>query len=467
MDTKKCLESKEAYDDYATKREEDIIGHINSKQPVKNEIILKLKTKKKEINESIYFLDNTEGHEYLKELNENNVKIYIDEKEYNYSKYFIPDKKGIYTIRIEFNIQMTNCSYMFYECDNIIEADLSNFDSQNVIDLSFMFTECNKIKSIYLTNFNTKKVTNMASMFKDCSKLKEKDLCHFDMINDVNTDDMFLFCYNLDRIKINKIYSNIFEEIDSKITDKIISVDIEVEKKMDEILSKKAPNSLLDVISDKFSKPVKLIKEEIKMHLNEFELTEVYMKEILKNFSSKTKIIFDLNKDKDSIYFVMSKIYGRSKIGCFISYKYNDKDDDNLICCYLNGKFEILNNVFSFENNDLFTYVATVMDYNCYGFISYKPQNSKFIYKLMNDCVYIILIIHDNMRAMFKIKDNFYKNPIEFLDSHSTFRDKEKFTEKFFEKNMNDIKNIFDENYESSNKKFLNLKELIIYQIED
>ena len=226
----------------------------------------------------------------------------------------------------------------------------------------------------------------------------------------------------------------------------------------------------MDVISDKFSKPIIQIKEEIKIHLNEFELTEVYMKEILKNFSSKTKIIFDLNKDKDSIYFVMSKIYGRSKIGCFISYKYNRSEtehNDNLICCYLNGKFEFLNNVFSFENNDLFTYVATVMDYNCYGFISYKPQNSKFLYKLMNDCVYIILIIHDNIRAMFKIKDNFIKNPIEFLDSRSTFRDKEKFTEKFFEKNMSDIKNIFDENYESSTKKYLKLKELIIYQIED
>ena len=461
MDTKKCLENKDTYDDHETKRE-------NPKQNAKNEIILKVESRNIDINERIYFLDNTKKHEYLKELNENNVKIYIDEKEYNYLKYFIPTKEGIYTIRIEFNIQMTNCSYMFYECDNIIEADLSNFDSQNVTDLSFMFTECEKIKSIYLTNFNTKKVINMASMFKDCSKLKEIDLCHFDMINDVNTDDMFLFCYNLDRIKINKIYSNIFEEIDSKITDKIISVDIEVENKMDEILSRKSPNSLLDVISDKFTKPVKLIKEEIKMHLNEFELTEVYMKEILKNFSSKTKIIFDLNKDKDSIYFVMSKIYGRSKIGCFISYKYNrSEDNDNLICCYLNGKFEILNNIFSFQNNDLFTYVATVMDNNCYGFISYKPQNSKFIYKLMNDCVYIILIIHDNVIAMFKIKDNFYKNPIEFLDSRSTFRDKEKFTEIFFEKNMSDIKNIFDENYESSTKKYLKLKELIIYQIED
>ena len=31
---------------------------------------------------------------------------------------------------------------------------------------------------------------------------------------------------------------------------------------------------------------------------------------------------------------------------------------------------------------------------------------------------------------------------------------------------MSDIKNIFDENYESSTKKSLKLKELIIYQIE-
>ena len=53
------------------------------------------------------------------------------------------------------------------------------------------------------------------------------------MINDVKADKMFEYCTNLKKIKINKIYYNIFEKIlgDDDKTDIILSVDIEVEKK--------------------------------------------------------------------------------------------------------------------------------------------------------------------------------------------------------------------------------------------
>ena len=311
----------------------------------------------------------------------------------------------------------------------------------------------------------------MISMFENCYELKKLDLCYFDFINGVKTDKMLDHIF-IEKIKINKIYHDLFERIlKSYDIDKILSVDLTLETKLDEILSWKAPNSLLDVISDKFSKNIKEIKEEIKTHLIEFELTEEYMKEILINFSSKTKIIFDLNKDKDSIKFIMSKIYRKSKIGCFVNFRYLKSSDNGLLCSYLNGKFEFVKNIFSFQNNDLFTYEAALFDKSYYGFISYKPQNSKFIYQLINnDLVYIILIIHDKIRAIFKIKDNFYKNPIEFLDFHSYIPDipgVEDYTPNFFEKNIHNIKKIFEELYKDSNKKYFLLNELIIYQIEN
>ena len=96
---------------------------------------------------------------------------------------------------------------------------------------------------------------------------------------------------------------------------------------MDEILFKKDPNSFLDVISRKTTVPINKIKEEIKMHLIEFELNDEYLKEILQNFSSETKIIFDIKEDNDSIYTCLSKIYGRSKIGCYLRSQAYDNDE--------------------------------------------------------------------------------------------------------------------------------------------
>ena len=64
----------------------------------KNEIYLKIKIHKKEINKKVYYLDNTNYiswhtkkkhfHDYLKELNEQNTKVYINDKEIKYNKYF-------------------------------------------------------------------------------------------------------------------------------------------------------------------------------------------------------------------------------------------------------------------------------------------------------------------------------------------------------------------------------------------
>ena len=188
-------------------------------------------------------------------------------------------------------------------------------------------------------------------MFYNCCNLGEINLCYFDMINNVNTYKMFDLCNQLRKVKINKIYFDFFEKICN--TDIIISADLDLEKKMDEILSKKAPNSLLDAISEKCITPIFRVKEETKLHLKEFELEDEYMFQILNNFSSKTKIIFNLKKDKDSINNCISKIYGRSKIGCYLRILRDDTIED--IFCYLNGKLELLKNIFSFENNDLFT----------------------------------------------------------------------------------------------------------------
>ena len=95
--------------------------YIINKFDIKNEINIKVNISKNDIGNKIYFLDNEyqendliySSHDNLKELNELNTEIYINKKKEKYKKYFTPENEGIYNIDIKFNINLTDCSYMF------------------------------------------------------------------------------------------------------------------------------------------------------------------------------------------------------------------------------------------------------------------------------------------------------------------------------------------------------------------
>ena len=60
-------------------------------------------------------------------------------------------------------------SYMFYNCSSLIELDLSNFNTNNVINMSYIFFDCSSLKELNLSNFNTNNVINISGMFGGCS----------------------------------------------------------------------------------------------------------------------------------------------------------------------------------------------------------------------------------------------------------------------------------------------------------
>ena len=92
----------------------------------KNEIKIEVKIDKYEVNGDIYFLDNTKYsyysgnnkiehyHDNLKELNKLNTELYINDKKYEYKKYFNPDKEGIYIIKLKYNININLFNYIKY-----------------------------------------------------------------------------------------------------------------------------------------------------------------------------------------------------------------------------------------------------------------------------------------------------------------------------------------------------------------
>ena len=175
----------------------------------KNEIKLIIKTEKADINNDINFLDNSDmlfedNHNKLKELNELNTEIFIDNKKFKYIKSFKPEKEGLYEIKIKFkNIKIKDCSYMFYNCSKLTNIDLSFFDSKDVTNMSNMFFGCSNLTNIDLTSFDTKNVTDMSYMFFYCSKLTNLDLSSFDTKNVTDMSEMFYNCFNLKNINLS------------------------------------------------------------------------------------------------------------------------------------------------------------------------------------------------------------------------------------------------------------------------
>ena len=172
----------------------------------KSEIQIQIRIKEKDINKKIYFLNNTdyeeEGikhiHNNLQELNDSNIELYINNKK-KYKKYFKPKNEGIYTALLRFNISLKDFSYMFYNCKNIINIEISNFDSKIVINMSKMFAYCESLESLNGISFlNTSNVTNMSSMFSNCITLISlPDISNWDLSNVNDMNHMFYACESL------------------------------------------------------------------------------------------------------------------------------------------------------------------------------------------------------------------------------------------------------------------------------
>ena len=192
------------------------INNINKN----NEINMTLKIEKKDIKNDIYFLDNTNGnykiegksislkHDNLKELDESNVELFIDNIKLKFKKYFNPQKERLYKIKLRFKTKIKNCSFMFCDCKNILDLDLSSFDTKNATNMSYMFYNCKNLTNLNLSSFVTTNATNMSCMFSHCENILNLDLSSFDTSNATNMSYMFSHCEKLLNLDLSSFDTN-------------------------------------------------------------------------------------------------------------------------------------------------------------------------------------------------------------------------------------------------------------------
>ena len=99
--------------------------------------------------------------------------------------------------------QVMYMQYMFSGMSNLTSLNLSKFKTSNVISMRGMFSGMSNLTSLNLSSFNTSQVWNMAGMFSRMSSLTSLDLSNFDTSGVTDMSNMF-YMSNLTSLNLSK-----------------------------------------------------------------------------------------------------------------------------------------------------------------------------------------------------------------------------------------------------------------------
>ena len=99
--------------------------------------------------------------------------------------------------------EVTNMGLMFYGMSNLTTLNVSHFDTSKVTDMHNMFYGTSNLTTLNVSNFDTSKVTNMGLMFYGMSNLTTLDLSNFDTSKVTNMGNMFSSMTNLTSLNLS------------------------------------------------------------------------------------------------------------------------------------------------------------------------------------------------------------------------------------------------------------------------
>ena len=101
--------------------------------------------------------------------------------------------------------KVTRMDVMFYQCSSLTTiGDVSKWDTSNVIYMGSMFHNCSQLTQLNVSNWNTSNVTNMQSMFNSCSQLTQLDVSNWDTSNVQYMNYIFSYCSQLTQLDVSK-----------------------------------------------------------------------------------------------------------------------------------------------------------------------------------------------------------------------------------------------------------------------
>ena len=158
------------------------------------------------------YLNTNSGDMFYSKYNEQKIKniLELDLSNFDTSKvtnmqYMFAGMNNVTALNLSnFNTsQVTNMQYMFAGMNNVTALNLSNFNTSQVTNMKSMFAGMNNVTALNLFNFNTSQVTNMESMFYGLSNLTIFNLSNFDTSKVTNMSFMFYDMSNLTTLDLS------------------------------------------------------------------------------------------------------------------------------------------------------------------------------------------------------------------------------------------------------------------------
>ena len=156
----------------------------------------------------------------------NAVNIEDEESDYKIKLWLdSTDKTAYYYAEPEKVYLNTDSRKMFYsksdeqKIKNILDLDLSNFDTSKVTNMSYMFFSMSNLTSLNLSNFDTSNVTNMYCMFSGMSNLTTLNLSSFDTSKVTDMSFMFSGMYSIGFLDISNFNTSKVENMDNMFRD--------------------------------------------------------------------------------------------------------------------------------------------------------------------------------------------------------------------------------------------------------
>ena len=133
----------------------------------------------------------------------NTTNIEDEASDYEIKLWFNPtDKTAYYYAESEKVYLNEDSNRMFRDLSNLINLDVSSFDTFRVTNMEAMFAGMPNLTTLNLSNFDTSQVTSMVSMFEGMSRLTTLDLSNFDTSRVTNMEAMFGYMYGLTSLNI-------------------------------------------------------------------------------------------------------------------------------------------------------------------------------------------------------------------------------------------------------------------------
>ena len=91
----------------------------------------------------------------------------------------------------------------FFECNNLLSANLSKLDTSKTTSLGYTFSRCKSLTDLDLSDLDTSSVKSFADVFQDCSSLRSVNLKGWNTSNGNNFSQMFYWCAALEELDVS------------------------------------------------------------------------------------------------------------------------------------------------------------------------------------------------------------------------------------------------------------------------